>query len=219
MEPEGGDFFGRIPKPVLFGGAGLLLALVYFWYKNKQSASSSNNTASPYGTLPSVGSGAIEPIVIQSGGAGAGATGPAGPPGPPGLPGPTKSPTPATTTVPAGLANTLDQRLNALVGILSAQTGANSTAAQRAALASRLHLQNPYGTNPLGMNLFEQEQNVGVISNQIKSYPGGAAAATTLAKQMAARDGYQWTQLNSVEQNEYSQIANVQLLTQANPRR
>jgi hypothetical protein len=121
------------------------------------------------------------------------------------------------TKPPANLATTLQSRLAALVGQLSNLTGKSSSPTQVAALkASPVpSWLAPFGN--IGAQFYEETINVGNISAQL---PGGggvtAPQADSLAKSLAAEDGYNWTSLNALEQNQYAELANTQLLINAN---
>jgi hypothetical protein len=131
----------------------------------------------------------------------------------------TTTPTKPTTPAPSasGIEATLQDRINASAGQLSAQTGKVSSPTQVSTInASKLPAWlAPFGA--IATQFWHNALNIGNISSQL-SGKVNPAQITPLAQNLAEADGHSWASLNALEQNQYSELANLQLLLKANPK-
>lgn len=218
MDPEsGGGGLSNIPKPVLFAGAGVGLVLLYVFWKDRQSStSSSTNTASG---VPSPGQGLIEPIIINPGG-------PSQPSKPPGFippstinpggpfkPGPVRTvpvPQPANNPGNTAITQPSEQYLNQEIG----DFGALWKLRTPTAAAVKAEEAKVGGVSTIDERMNVQNWNVGQLTslNHLKT------PTVAQIKALAAQENPDFAKLSPAEQNIAMQLANISLLEKLNPR-
>jgi hypothetical protein len=125
-----------------------------------------------------------------------------------GAPAPSATPTARPPTTPA-TSSALQAQLAALVGQLSSQTGRN---APQALVAQWWQQAKAKGLTGTQAEFYAETQNVGYISRTL--HTPTSAQAFARARQIVGASN--WTRLSPLQQNQYAEIANVELLRQLN---
>ena len=202
-------------RVIIIGGVALAGAGYYFWRKKQAAAAASSTSGtsngSAYGT-PLPGGGILGPIYSPVNITNQ-PSNPIAPTAPVVTKVATKTPAPSKTPAAVGTpsATSLENILNQLVGTLSDTSGVNATPAQVKGFQSAAASKKLTGINA---QYFEQTQNIGAVSAQMK-WPTMAqinSLATSLAGGVKT-----YQSLPTMQKNQYTEIANVELLQQMNP--
>jgi hypothetical protein len=203
-----------IPKPVLYGGIGLvLIGGVYLYEKHKSAAastSSASTASTPYGQ-PATGTGVIEPIILNSGGS----PGPAGPTGATGATGPAA--TPAKTTVPAPAPASVPRQTSISAGTLNTEVGALSKGLKTPTKSQVAAEEKTLGST-VNSRVGQQELQAWNVG-QITSLNSLKTPQLTAVKAEAQKLYPNFASLDPTSQNIALEQANVNLLQSMNPGR